>query len=252
MQNSEINVSLENVYKRVSAIDPLSKPEYRQYDEIAFARLFSDIFGDIIRYNVNAKSYMVYDGTRWALDIENMKTEGYAKLFARALARYTYEKEDAAKDFVREVQRYGDCKKRRTLIADSRSYLHIKQLDLDSHLNLLNCKNGVLNLDTLELQQHDPKLLLSKRAEFIYDPSAESNLFLRFMEDITMGDKEISKYIQIALGYAITGTATQDKLFICYGNTTRNGKSTLLGTVDYLLGDYSANINPESLARAKE
>ena len=252
MQNSEINVSLENVYKRISAIDPLSKPEYRQFDGIAYAKLFSNVFNDILRYNVNSKFYMAYDGTRWILDIENMITDGYAKLFARALARYAYEQEDAPKDFVKSVQVYGDCNKRRTLISDSRSYMCITQLDLDMHPNLLNCKNGVLNLDTLELQPHDPKLLLSKRAEFIYDPSAKSELFLRFMEDITMGDQEMSKYIQTALGYAMTGIVTQEEFFMCYGSTTRNGKTTLLMTIDHLLGDYSASINPESLARAKE
>ena len=252
MQNNVIEVTLENVYKKISAIDPLSKPEYRLFDGIAFARLFSDVFGAILRFNATAKSFMVYDGTRWTQDIENMMAEGYAKLFARALARYAYEHEEAPKDFVRAVQSYGDCNKRRTLVTDSRSYGFILQTDLDKHINLLNCRNGILNLDTLELQPHDPKLLLSKRANFFYDPSAKSELFLRFMDEIMMGDTEKSRYIQTLLGYAMLGSPTQEQFYIFYGSSTRNGKSTLLGIIQHLLGDYACSINPESLAQAKE
>lgn len=252
MQNSVIDVSLDNVYRKISAIDPLSKPDYRQYDGIAFARLFSDVFGAILRFNATAKSYMVYDGTRWTQDIENMMAEGYAKLFARALARYAYEHEDAPKDFVHAVQCYGDCNKRKTLVNDSRSYNFIMQTDLDNHPNLLNCKNGILDLDTLELKPHDPELLLSKRANFFFDPSAESKLFLRFMDEIMMGDKEKIRYIQTLLGYAMTGTATMEQFYLFYGSSTRNGKSTLLGIIQHLMGDYACSINPESLAQAKE
>ena len=252
MQNSTIDVSLENVYKKISAIDPLSKPDYRQYDGIAFARMFSDVFGAILRFNATAKSYMVYDGTRWIPDIENMMAEGYAKLFARALARYTYEHEEAPKDFVRAVQLYGDCNKRRTLVIDSRSYNFIVQTDLDNHSNLLNCRNGILDLDTLKLQPHDPKLLLSKRANFFYDSSIKSELFLRFMNEIMLQDREKERYIQTLLGYAMTGAATQEQFYLFYGSSTRNGKSTLLGIIQHLLGDYACSINPESLAQAKE
>ena len=252
MQRNDNNVTLETVYQKICGIDPLSKPEYRQYDGIAFSRLFSDTFGTVLRFNATAKSYMVYDGTRWTQDVENMIAEGYAKLFARALTRYALEREEAPKDFVRAVQGYGDAYKRKTLIADSRSFNFMVQEDLDADMNLLNCRNGVLNLNTLELQPHDPALLLSKRAEFFYDPQKESQLFLRFMDQITMGDAEKQRYIQTLLGYAMTGTASHEEFYMFYGSSTRNGKSTLLGIIQHLLGDYACTIKPESLAQAKE
>ncbi|MDO4484254.1 MAG: phage/plasmid primase, P4 family [Clostridia bacterium] len=37
-----------------------------------------------------------------------------------------------------------------------------------------------------------------------------------------------------------------------YGATTRNGKSTLLDTMEYLFGDYASHIQPETLAQQKD
>ena len=251
MQKND-KVTLENVYKKISSLAPLSTAEYRQFDGIAIARLFSDTFGIFLRYNTTAKSYMVYDGTRWILDVENMTAEGYAKLFARALARYVYEQDDVSKDIIHAVQGLGDATKRKTLINDARSYNYVTQEDFDQYPNLLNCRNGVLNLDNLELQPHDPNLLLSKITNFLYVPIIESKLFLRFMDEIMMGDRDKERYIQTLLGYSMLGTATQEQFYLFYGSTTRNGKSTLLGIVQYLMGDYACSINPESLAQAKE
>lgn len=246
------NVTLNNVYKKLCGFAPLENPKYRQYDGIAFSRLFSDVFSSVLRYNVTARAFMTYDGTRWIIDADNITAEGYAKLFTYALKRYVGEQENVPKDFDKAIQGFGEYNKRKTLIIDSRSYNPLSQEDLDTQPYLLNCRNGVLNLKTLELLPHDSDLLLSKRANFFYDAQAESKLFASFMEDITMGDKDKSRYIQTLLGYSMLGESAHEQFYIFYGSSTRNGKSTLLGIIQYLLGDYACSIRPESLAQAKE
>lgn len=42
------------------------------------------------------------------------------------------------------------------------------------------------------------------------------------------------------------GTSKEECMFILHGKTTRNGKSTLLGTIHHLLGDY-ATVSPVSI-----
>ena len=42
------------------------------------------------------------------------------------------------------------------------------------------------------------------------------------------------------------GTSKEECMFILHGKTTRNGKSTLLGTIHHLLGDY-ASVSPVSI-----
>jgi putative DNA primase/helicase len=63
------------------------------------------------------------------------------------------------------------------------------------------------------------------------------------------GDTDTSVFLQKSLGYALTGDTSLECFFILYGNTTRNGKTTLSETVAYILGDYARTIQPQTLAR---
>lgn len=245
-------VTNHSVYEKIKFIDPLTKPKYRQFDGIAFAALFADVFSSVLRYNVTAGTYTVFDGICWRQENGDIIAEDYAKMFARQLQRYAFEHEDAPKDFVRSAQEYGSYNKRKTLLNDAKSYMPISQTDFDTQPYLLNCRNGVLDLETFKLLPHDPDLLLSKCTNFDYDSSKHSTLFENFIDDITQADKDKATYIQTWLGYSMVGENTQEKFNICYGQTTRNGKSTLLGTIEYLLGDYGTSINPESLAHKKD
>ena len=138
------------------------------------------------------------------------------------------------------------------MIQDARDFNWIDQTMLDARPELFNCKNCVLNLDTHEILTHDPDLLLSKVANVNYDEDAHCDLFNGFMREIMLNDEEKIRYIRDILGYALTGTNTQEECYMFYGSTTRNGKSTLLDTISYLFGDYSMNIQPETLAQQKE
>ena len=52
-----------------------------------------------------------------------------------------------------------------------------------------------------------------------------------FIREVTSNDKEKADYLQRALGYSMLGTSKEECMFILHGKTTRNGKSTLLGTI---------------------
>ena len=74
------------------------------------------------------------------------------------------------------------------------------------------------------------------------------------MNDIFCGDTELIRYVYRALGYSLSGINNQECLFIFLGETTRNGKSTLLNTFAYLLGEgngYSRNADVASLGQRK-
>ena len=46
-------------------------------------------------------------------------------------------------------------------------------------------------------------------------------------------------FLQRSLGYSILGMSNEECMFILHGKTTRNGKSTLLNTIETMLGDYA-------------
>ena len=53
-------------------------------------------------------------------------------------------------------------------------------------------------------------------------------------------------YVQKAVGHSLTGSTEEQCSFFCYG-TGRNGKTTFLDTISAITGDYSMNIQPETL-----
>ena len=68
--------------------------------------------------------------------------------------------------------------------------------------------------------------------------TAKCPTFNRFIDDIFCSDRELIRWVQRALGYAITGSVDEQLLFITYG-TGANGKSKLFELIKMLLGDYS-------------
>jgi len=79
---------------------------------------------------------------------------------------------------------------------------------LDTHIYLLPCTNGTLDLRTFELREADPADYMTKSTGIAFDPGARlSPASEAFLTQITCGDEDLSEYIQKALGYALTGDA---------------------------------------------
>mgnify|MGYP002522961401 CR=1 FL=1 len=138
---------------------------------------------------------------------------------------------------MKEISKLGRFNPRITVIKDAASNKFFGYEDLDKDGNLFNCKNGVFNLDTMNFTPgHDPEQLLSKVSNVIYDPSASSAAWEKFMNEIMQGDQEKIDYIQKALGYALTADTTEECLWFLFGENSRNGKSTCMETVAFMMG----------------
>lgn len=118
---------------------------------------------------------------------------------------------------------------------------------------MFNCQNGTLNLKTFEFKQsHDPCDLLSKVSNVVYDPNKKAPVFEKFINEVMQGDVETTRFLQKTIGYALTGSTSLETCFILYGASTRNGKSTLIETLLYMLGNtkgYAMSMSPETLAQ---
>lgn len=80
-------------------------------------------------------------------------------------------------------------------------------------------------------------------------PEATSELWERFIDDVTQGDKDTAIYLQKAMGYGLTGDTSEECFFTLYGATTRNGKGTLMETYMALVGGYGRAARPETIAQ---
>ena len=107
---------------------------------------------------------------------------------------------------------------------------------------LLNLDNGTLNLQTLELQPHNPDDLCTKISPTAYDAAAECPLFRKTLEKF-VPDKEIRDFLLQHFGSCLTGVITHLKLPILYGHG-RNGKSTITNSVTSVIGpDYAITLD---------
>lgn len=248
LKNGKLDNSV--LLERIKEINPYSNALYSRLDDISVARLFSDVFKEIARFNTTAKEWYYYDGIVWKVDTGSMHVENYAKALSRALLIYSADIDSS--DYKRYIARLGDRKKRVVMITDARDFNFVETSDFDTNSDYFNCKNCVIDLTTLEVLEHNPDFLLSKVSNVYYDKNATSKDFEKFFSEIMKNDIEKMHYLQKVFGYALTGANTHEECYMLYGKSTRNGKSTLLDTISYLFGDYSKNTQPETFAQQKE
>ena len=117
--------------------------------------------------------------------------------------------------------------------------IHRTNLVSNNWLNpsgLLNLRNGVLNLDTMMLLPHSKEYGFTYRLDYDYDPDALCPKFDRFMDEVTLDSKELSKVLMEFFGYCISNMeCDHDKALILTGEGA-NGKSTLLDIISEVVG----------------
>ena len=229
---------------------------YRKYslDDKGFGALFAEVFKDTCRYNATAKEWYFYNGKVWTRDEGSMRTLNKAKELADGLLIYatTIEEEKQKQNYIDYVSKLGQLRFRETMVKDSRDIHFVTQSDFDKNLDLFNCQNGTLNLKTFDFTPHNSDDLLSKISNVIYEPFAKSEEWEKFINEVMQGDTDKTEYLQKILGYSLTADTNLETCFILYGATTRNGKSTLIETMLYMLGNtagYGMSMQPQTLAQ---
>ena len=215
-------------------------------------KLFADIFKNKHRYNPDMKEFMTFE-KRWKKDVEGMDARRSAKLLVDALTKYAAQVELSEKDqsnYFKFVYNLTFLRNRNTMLNDAKDHFYFTNAELDQNGFLLNCQNGVLDIsgDEEKFLPHSADLMLSKIANVNYDPKAEGKIWGNFVNEIMQNDVEKIKYLQKICGLSLTADTSQETMFIFYGATTRNGKSTFVETIGHMLGDYAVSMRPESLA----
>lgn len=224
------------------------------WDEAGMADLFGECYKKDTRYCPEHKSWYTYDSGKWQKDTGALLVSRKIKEFTRLMALYCGEitDEEVRKNYMKFVSKMGDRRFRDRLMKDAADCLQISAVQFDSNPYLLNLKNGTYNLETGRLQEHDPDDFLTMQTNFSYTADKENppecGRWLEFIEQVTE-DAQKADYLQRALGYSLLGTSNEECMFILWGKTTRNGKSTLLDAVQHMLGDYSTVVPVELICR---
>lgn len=134
-------------------------------------------------------------------------------------------------------------------LAKSMHPMTIMPTAIDSDPFLFNTLSGTLNLQSGEVEQHDPKHLITKCAKGNVIPDADSKLWLEFLERV-LPDPEVRDYLQRSIGVAMLGVVREHNLPIVSG-TGGNGKSVFLDAVLNAFGDYGLTVDPALIMQQK-
>jgi len=163
-------------------------------------------------------------------------------------AQAMMERRDTSK-LVREITRTSKKPSMDAMIklSESEPGMTVGLSELDKDPFLLGVKNGVVDLKTGKLIAPNPSVLVVKRANVNFDPTAEAPRFRKFLEEV-VPDAELRAFLVRLLAYLTTGSINEHYWFFFVGGG-RNGKSILMRVMERLLGDYSKKISVEMLMK---
>jgi P4 family phage/plasmid primase-like protien len=117
--------------------------------------------------------------------------------------------------------------------------------ELDRGPDLVNTRNGVLDLRTGFLGRHNPGLLLTRQTGANYDPEAKSDTWSAILEAVPADTRT---WLQVRLGQALSGHA-EDSLVLTVGGG-QNGKSAFMSAIMRAFGTYAGLVSHRILLQA--
>lgn len=233
-------------------LDPTKVKGPSPFTDMANAERLVTRFGESLRYVRKWNTWLYWNGRMW--DEGEIVVEKYAQ----ATVRHIYEEADKAEanqqaDFGKLLRKHAidssDARKLANMIRLGRyqGEIAIRHTDLNKNTSLLNFQNGTLDVVSGQFKPHEPKDLLNQISPTFYEPQADCPLWKQAILEMMGGDKEVADFLQVAVGYSLTGCMREQLFFMLYG-TGRNGKSTFLNVLQHVLGaDYTASIPNDTL-----
>lgn len=116
-------------------------------------------------------------------------------------------------------------------------YVSLSQFNADQ--NIINFKNGVLHLDTMQLKKHDPKYLSSIQIPCDWKKKdSPTPTFDKYLDTLTNGDKEVQAFILAFMGICISNVwGTHFKKGLFFAGPGDTGKSQIKLLLEMLLGE---------------
>jgi putative DNA primase/helicase len=110
-----------------------------------------------------------------------------------------------------------------------------KAEDLKNADSYINTLNGLVNLNTFELEPHNSDVFTTVQLSVMFDPSADCPNFKDFLDVIFKGDKELKRLAGEMFGYVLS--SKQDaQVFFILASEGSSGKSTLCDLLYNLAG----------------
>jgi len=242
------------------------KPYFSDTD-LGNGERFKHLHADKAKYCKAWEKWLIWNGKRWEVDegaialiLAEETTMHIVKEIDYWRGLVQSETDDAKKEAILSLikslekhARYSSFKGglQNMLWDAGEKRLPIKPDLLDSGDWLLNVANGTVDLKTGQLMPHNQADLITKLVDIPFDANAKAPRWEKFLDEVMGGDKEMTHYLQKAIGYTLTGDTKEQCFFFLYG-LGNNGKSLFTSTLEKLLGgskEYCTRVPAESLMK---
>ncbi len=214
-----------------------------EWSEMGMANLFGLLYSNEARYCPEHKCWYTYHEGAWRRDEGALLVSEKLKDFVRLMILYCgeIEDDDKRKEYTKFINKMGTRRMRDAILKDAAGELRISAVEFDADPYLMNCLNGTYDLKDCTFREHSSSDFLTMQTNFKHTINREVKCerWEQFIDEITQNDKDKADFLQRSLGYSMLGLSNEECMFILHGKTTRNGKSTLLNTIEYMLGDYA-------------
>ena len=220
-------------------------------DDSGNAERFKDRVGERIRFNFDTNKWLIWNGKFWEVDRTNK-----IKIFAEVIIAEMRKEaevigdEKARRIMLRNVTRASQSGGKKALLEETKHYVEITSEKLDANDFLLNTLDGIVDLKTGVMYEHNKENYMSYIINHKRDSINKPIKWLAFLDEIFQGDKQLIDFIHKAVGYTLTGSIREQSMFLTFGDGS-NGKSVFLDVLKRLLGDYGANAQVETLLERK-
>lgn len=250
----ELEKEDHELFNTLRLLEPYRSPRYNATDA-GNGYLFADLYGSHARFLADRGVWLTYANGVWKRDHANAQVMELCRRLARMMhvLSFTLESVSEVSNAQKRVERMYSLAGRERMLRDAQTVYPLMSADLDEDPWLLNCQNGVIDLRSGAFREHRPSDLMTRICGAAYDPHARCARWEDFIRQIMEspadpdGAPEREAYLRRALGCALSGDTREECLFILYGASTRNGKGTLMETMQRMLGDYARAAQPESI-----
>jgi len=215
------------------------------FSDTGNAQLLNDLFGKDIRYDPKTSRWLRWTNShRWyemdATEQFRIALEAIDHRFD--IAKLATDKTEATKQ-VGFAIRSRNLNNLKNMLEMSGNLPPIGNhtIQWDNQPNLLAVGNGVVNLSTSQIRLGQRNDFLSRGLALPYLPAMEAPTWERFLDDITLHNQELKDFLQLAIGYTLTGFTTAQVFFLLFGDGS-NGKSVLTEILNELLAGFTRTV----------
>lgn len=221
------------------------------WDDTGNADRFVDRYGKVARYSFIDKGWYIYNGAFWEFDQRGLLRTMIDNTVSDLKNEKPYTPPDvdpdkAEKEWAKFCKTSRGNRGKRAMEDELQHRLPVTTDEFDADQSLMNVDNGYIDLSDGTLHEHDIKKMFSKQSSVEYSDKVDCPEWQAFLKQTFNGDKELTDYIQKAVGYSLTGSVEEQVMFILYGSG-RNGKSVFMDTLKHIAGSYSRTMQAKSI-----